>query len=1855
MRCLHLHSLPSVLSMTDHSRLSSPSTGNASCRSLISDTSFPSTSRSQTSSLEGIIVQEYLDAFESPSRTTQTLPQKYKSPYAKSSTRCRKGRLRDKSPHLSPASSLLSVLVSRAASEEYSLQTTFAQKRNGVSDLDLNNSDIADNPSLSSSSNKNSHVSAPPGHLRNSVKKSQRRSDYFATPIFKRQPYVIRAFAFKNGTNTMSVKVSAPTIRLLLERCTVKLKLNMAARRVFLADGTEALEPKDLPHDTDVYISTGEPFIDPFKYVKENEVLASKVTWTMNGLVLPTDEKRGKTKPLLSKRIKDLMGDARVRILVFVNGNGHNGQEIVAVVDQVEMFLDLCTSKLNLGSSAKGIFDCNGEKIEDLKNVPLLDKCLQNSITPLRGPVWVTKGEGFSPSGVKIYIQGVLTALCQRLKSARSYDGQLQHFMNGLTNEVTRKEIFSMTEEELYTAHAEVNELIDKLKTAIKNHRGQLSKLASQLQAEQEQCAAYIYQHVKELPASAVVPKGLHLKVYENGKDSGGTLLFISKKGMQNNPTHHSIDTVQEFLQTILERIQHSVDFNHAGLRPSRLFDEKGMDIKNPQSLQDEQKVWFSYGEAFRPPTENVLNLIFDKVIYVEEDGKRMISKTFMDPDDLLPGCGSWHISARFPDNVTPTCLPSRNHPEAIVADSLFLQLKVDHQVILYPSVIMEKRSRTSVPKGKNEPETKPHGKNESLDPQSGSTLQPCNVWLITKGGMILSRVMPQVCLAVGSPIKLNIRDGPQLQGYQLSLQKREKDNPSQLWRFGTNGTIYSKAYPEFVLTYLEELNVKEVVSQAADHMQEEPQPLSPQDTGTISSHEALQNDASHLNPQQVSQLLAAQLSPTGGPGEERHLTVALVRKFTEKHPQAPAQRWAIKHEGTSKPGQWKKSKVDNPLWNKLTLMWPVLPSGEINEDFAWPIQGSLISNSPPLKKPCSDLADSYTPKRLKVLKNGDWETSRACFIVGPNVSNMLRKHNSSPYAKTPGKPLGSKTKLEDHSEKVYQIEFEQFLERCTWMMDLPSAARRLFNENGAEIFRLRGVERDQMVYVSCGDQWIDPKQSSAEHKKHVLHNNLASDVSLIRNYCCLRNPENLVLEVRGPIAAGANLTINFMASLAYEEETVRISEETKDVVLEDSDDFIDSHTRTHRRVDAMYTDIKYAWQHASKHDEGENNTMAAEYPANNLHNSGPSRKIVKVQQIHRQQFEFLEGQIINSVFPWLVLGVGDNEVHAGVDVLLIERRPDDMLQHWEYSEQSRTFHLASCTELVLAVSMPKTYPGIKATEIKFPGCNLVLQKYKDHVNGAANQKWCYIPSMRVLGAFHSDQLDKEITAANQASVCSFTVSNAVTLSQPGYSLTSLDDKERTLICSACARNMRGHREVTKTPAGTMFFCASGHKDPKLSPLGPFKCLHVEKTDLSTSEAQNTLTYFEEMLSSMTSSRSTQIVAHKVSKNGNQRTLKIMAYKNGSGLKNGRMIVAGSFPMLLSMCTKELELPRPATRLYTSDGTVVHMWESLMVWAVNDFFKQNEEQIESETSTSDIQGTEGENEKSKLTLISPEDLNIIDDSLLSFILRNPIDVWVSCGEPFRSSHALQRSQKQDKLHWLQKEKILTDLNGMKHKMRHLQGRRVKFFTSPSMTHTKNPAQPVLVRGGWTEETNEETKLMKNIHNKQKHLSEIQAMHVKKQSVTETAQDAGQKALYNCPTMKRVLVYLNGGDPERAIFAWGKTLEELLENCTSRLNMQLQSAAALYTPDGNKVTSWRDLEKDMLLCVSSGEKFLSKAASQHMIQVKANYARIRRKYGPEATDVIIASPKMTDSQGSVCQRAADTGEEGNELTFQKWLT
>lgn len=59
------------------------------------------------------------------------------------------------------------------------------------------------------------------------------------------------------------------------------------------------------------------------------------------------------------------------------------------------------------------------------------------------------------------------------------------------------------------------------------------------------------------------------------------------------------------------------------------------------------------------------------------------------------------------------------------------------------------------------------------------------------------------------------------------------------------------------------------------------------------------------------------------------------------------------------------------------------------------------------------------------------------------------------------------------------------------------------------------------------------------------------------------------------------------------------------------------------------------------------------------------------------------------------------------------------------------------------------------------------FQKYKPHNNGASNQKWNYMKSTKAFMAFHSTSLDKEITAANYAGVCTSSVIREENIDQP--------------------------------------------------------------------------------------------------------------------------------------------------------------------------------------------------------------------------------------------------------------------------------------------------------------------------------------------------------------------------------------------------------------------------------------------------------------------------------------------------------
>ncbi|XP_066556615.1 doublecortin domain-containing protein 1 isoform X2 [Amia ocellicauda] len=1303
---------------------------------------------------------------------------------------------------------------------------------------------------------------------------------------------------------------------------------------------------------------------------------------------------------------------------------------------------------------------------------------------------------------------------------------------------------------------------------------------------------------------------------------------------------------MDRLLQMIHQRLQSSPGYSPSGLKliPAFLFDEQGAVIQNPLLLQNEQKVWVSHGEDYRSPYNPVLILTFEKVIAVDNGDDRAVFKTVLDPEAQLPvGFKKWEACVSFPSNYVLAQAGHHHLQERVDIDSHFLQLKEDPQMVLFGSAKIEKRSTIARPRQKD---------NQSYSEATSPVWPLSHVWIITKAGAILSKAVPQFCLAAcPQPVTLKAGDGTSIEAYKLSIQKRVSSCLHQQWGFGKDGHIFSKAHCEFVLTYLEELNVREEVTQRERHNHHGARPAQWQEADSSAAEEVSGYNVSDTNQKQVPRPIDTQLMPPGALGEGAQLTVALVRKREDKHPKAPAQRWAIRHEGIGKVGQWKHSRVGNPLWNKLTYMWPVLPEGQLNEAFSWPLEGSLISNAPPLTSAPSGRQKGYVPVRLRVLRNGQRVETQATAVTAPDITSLLHTHRKPVTSSKKQKDLKDNQThraLEDDSSiKIHRLEFQQFLERCTLLLNLPFAARRLFDKEGKELFLLKDLQRDQLVYISCGEQWINPQLSRAEQEKRTLLNGLESDVSQIRNYCAMRGPQDLVLEVVGKVVEGSELIVSPCSVASHdkseedEPEAQQLEEMSDETVGEDILDVLteNSHTKAHRKIDERRAVFKYPWQKDPEYSEDEaqgcQDGKEGHFTDMALYNNyRPRSKNGRTPQSSRQQFDFREGQIVNVSFPELALGVPGEGPQAGTHIQLVQKNPNDTRQRWILREEDRTFHLLSDPGLVLAVSLPKIKPGDTDTRVHLNRCSVVLQKYKPYSYGVANQKWGWMADLKVLSAFYTTETDQEITAANQAALCTYSVTGLEELHQQGFYITRPGHSGKMTVCPACARALRGKRILNKLPPDASFCCASGRQDSGLSPLGPFKSLSVAKTNLSTAEAESTLAYLQEMLTSLRKETSVQTIAQEVSAARTQSPVKILARRNGLGYEGGQLVTATTMSMLLSMCTQKLQLSRAACRLYTADGRPMLTVPQLKAWAVNACFQEHERDSEGSQVQMDKEEEdrveEGGPEPSETGKTSPraellpqvttEDLDTVDETLLALILRNPIDVWVSCGEPFLPIHVVHRRQRLLKEKWLQKEKVLADLDIKRHKMRHLQGRRFASLTPGSMMPTKSPTQPVVVEGGWTEVTREEVKLMEDVQNVEVHLSEVEAMQAKKLKPFLNKLLKNPRDLYTQPSVKRVLMYLNG-DAKEVSYVWGKNINELLANGTARLHMS-RPAEILYTPDGKELSTWEEIERDMLICVSSGESFISTKENRRKIEIRANYARVRKAHGPDATNIVV---------------------------------
>ncbi|XP_060074536.1 doublecortin domain-containing protein 1-like [Ylistrum balloti] len=1343
---------------------------------------------------------------------------------------------------------------------------------------------------------------------------------------YKKQPTTIRVTAFKNGSRENFIRVAAPTVKIFLEMCTDKLGLPFAARRIFLEDGVEVTDPRDIPLDGEVFVSTGENYKDPYKNIKRNMIISQGAKWTLSGVLIPEDGHIRTRTSKMSKRMKALTEKRRIRIIVYRNGMSTEPVEVVADLNKLDDFLVSCTGKLDLRSHAKVVYDWEGNEITHLTQTPVLDDCLQPGGTAILGPVWVSVGESFSATATLHYIRSIKQVLTDRLKDAERYKTEINYAMQGQKETISITAILSMSEEELYTTFELAEKEISQLKVTLSSLKSKIAAIEEVKIKEETEGANYRMSHIQEFSFDhkLVGRKGLRLKVFENGFYGEGQQFFFNiadaLKGTGSDKSGR-----KRQLQRLLDDLSTNRVFSNPvnpKLTPvaRRIFDKYGNEINDILKLEYDQEIWVSFGEPFVTPFLYCLQATFDRAKgYDLGDVNGISREANLESLEHFKSHRDFEAHASYPSeayekmrdpvmiqHIKDDLIPTSELSQA----SHYIQAKKDKSIVLYPEAVITQKVK----------------KDKSLWPMEAQ------VWVISKRGYIYNKGMPNLCLAVSDTrVEFNIseKEGTS-SGFVINMQKATSGNIYQQWKFNPDATISNQAHPDLVVTY----------------------------TG----HKMGDEEA---------------YVPIEGVSSGVRVYLVLMDKLTSKK-EASFQRFALKQERFDNLGQWKFNEASNQEWNKQAYSWPAREDGSLNEDYDWPMEGYIIPNAPPLHKSSGkNNLSGMTPLRLMCLKNGEQDLRKAIPVVGPNLTN--------------------------------------FLDHCTSLLDMPFAARRLFDQHGNEHFSLTRLKRDDIVYVSCGEAWSDPKLTKAEQQRRFLLSQLSQDVAKIRQYCALRNPENYVLEVEGNLVSGNPIIVNQQwrsgmddqddddkfdtksrsskASKAHSKASnARSSKAGSDAASNVTDNELrtsldfgaqSAHEIAHERSEQRLNQLKWPWERLVNVDNGnlDDDPEANKYTDREMYERYKPAPTPKVSRDTLQRFVFEDGYIACQSNRNLVLGVQEQEGRIS-QVTLVKRRPDDIHQRFIMRENGeiRSKH---GQRTVLTVSLPANEPFSEDEEgrtLTYSGCAVTIQQRKTNMYGKSHQRWHYDAETGHIHAFKTNRYDKEITAANKADVCTYSIAQETEIDQPGYvaevpmaTPTDRQHIKEIRVCTSCARAMRGRYKLQKIRENTEFSCAMGEaKKLKLQQIGSFRVLNG-KVDLSEHEAELTLENWEDTLTKLREETSVRTIAKEISVAKTPITMKIMAYKNGEGrLHQGKLICGSSIEGILGQCTYKLGMANAAQKIFTEDGTMVLEIDDLKDWAINNYTSLMADQLQKIMAGSDGQERKMEEENEDETQQPPQ-------------------------------------------------------------------------------------------------------------------------------------------------------------------------------------------------------------------------------------------------------------------------------------------
>ncbi|KAF5403482.1 hypothetical protein PHET_03154 [Paragonimus heterotremus] len=217
--------------------------------------------------------------------------------------------------------------------------------------------------------------------------------------------------------------------------------------------------------------------------------------------------------------------------------------------------LQACTMRFQLGAPVKRVFAWDGREISDFSDIPTFNSATDqgrktgkqlggNEQQRYLGPVWVSKGESYSPSGVYDYLGHCIGAMREKLEPLKSYKKQLEAAKEGNRNEVKQMKILSMNSSE-QTKELELSE-----------------------------GCHFAMRHIAKISEnnSLASTTGLHLKLLEQISASAA-------KVKPNGPA--------------------------GGIAIKRLFTESGQEVFELKQLSNGDIVFISYGEGWITPKGN--------------------------------------------------------------------------------------------------------------------------------------------------------------------------------------------------------------------------------------------------------------------------------------------------------------------------------------------------------------------------------------------------------------------------------------------------------------------------------------------------------------------------------------------------------------------------------------------------------------------------------------------------------------------------------------------------------------------------------------------------------------------------------------------------------------------------------------------------------------------------------------------------------------------------------------------------------------------------------------------------------------------------------------------------------------------------------------------------------------------------------------------------------------------------------------------------------------------------------------------------------------------------------------------------